>query len=193
MVSVALLCLSLSQAGCSILSPGAPSMPNLNSFIPAAFNPEKPSKYVPIGGAATLPSSSFTEDAYKAVRRAKESNSVVLQIVDDEGPVRVLPLPTDGASSAATMGFAGGNGDPPTVYVSTLLKQTGLVEKLGSIEMALYRPSPNSFEGVRMDVALSGQEVRPETDYALQAGDRLVVRRDSRIALDNMIDLVLGR
>lgn len=192
-IVVALTSVCVSQTGCSIISPTAPAMPSWNSFIPPALNPNKPSKYVPVGAGAALPSSSFNEQAYNAVRRAKENNSVVLQIIDDEGPVRVLPLPAAGVSSGTAMGSAGGNTETPTVYVSTLLKQTGLVEKLGQIELALFRPSPSSFEGVRMDVTLAGGEVRPETDYALRAGDRLVVRRDSRIVLDNMIDLVLGR
>jgi hypothetical protein len=104
-----------------------------------------------------------TADTYMKVRQARAQNSVVLQIEDGDVPARVLPLPAQGQS----------------VFVSTLLKQTGVVQKIGGIEVTLYRSSPDTINGLRMNVKMSsdGKRVSPDSDYALQAGDRIRIRK----------------
>ena len=71
----------------------------------------------------------MTEAVYYAVKRAKSENGVVLQVVGDNHPVRVLPLPDD----------------ERTVYVSELLSQTGVLKALGYVEATLFehRLSPS--------------------------------------------------
>ena len=121
---------------------------------------------------------SLTEQAYHKVRQAKTQNSIVLEVVNDEEPVRVLPLPADGNS----------------VYVSNLIKDTGVAEKLGVIEATLYRPSSEAIGGLPMEVQIAsdGSTVRPESDYALQPGDRLRVSKGQHPILKGLMSGVLG-
>lgn len=139
-------------------------------------------RYQPIGDAPALPSESLSESVYYKVRQAKAENGVVLQIVGDDDPIRILPMPPENSGSGA-----------PAVFVSTLLRQTGVHKKLGHIEATLYRASPETINGVRMDVHFKDNVIRPETDYSLQPGDRLVVKKADRFALQNVIDMTLGR
>ncbi len=47
-----------------------------------------------------------------------------------------------------------------------------------------------------MDVLFAehaSDQVRPESDYALRPGDRLVIRKDDRAGLGSLIDMALGR
>lgn len=120
---------------------------------------------------------SVSEEAYHGVRQAKAQNSIVLEIVGDSTPVRVLPLPAEKA-----------------VYVSDLLEQTGVAEKLGAVEATLYRSATDSIGGLPMDVRIAsdGKTVRPESDYALQAGDRLRVAKGTHPALKGLLGSVLG-
>tara|TARA_A100001391_G_scaffold199120_1_gene181646 strand:- start:235 stop:813 length:579 start_codon:yes stop_codon:yes gene_type:complete len=183
--------------GCSVFS-GSPirfsSLPGMMpSMLPSSSQEQK--NYVPVGADTTLPSTTFTQEAYESVRNAKANNSIVLQILDDDVPIRVLPLPPAGAAGPGCDAGTGGSA-PPSVYVSTLLKQTGVLRKLGKVQAALYRPSPNSLDGVRMDVLFSphdAEQVRPESDYALRPGDRLVIGKDNKMGIDSLLDLVLDR
>lgn len=82
------------------------------------------------------------------------------------------------------------------MFVSTLLQQTGVLKKFGKVQVAVFRPSPASFEGVRMDVLFAkrgNNQIRPESDYALHPGDRIVVRKDDRMSVDSLVGLALGR
>ncbi len=114
---------------------------------------------------------------YLAVRQAQAQNSVVLQVVGDEEPHRILPLPTGGKS----------------VFVSNLLQQTGVLEKLDNIDVVLYRPNPQMIGGMKMVVKLTGDQVRPECDYALQPGDRLQVTKVERDTFQMLMDMTLVR
>ncbi|WP_404309987.1 hypothetical protein [Neorhodopirellula lusitana] len=183
--------------GCSLFSMPTMKMPDVSGSMMGGLesagviqSDEPGDSYLPVGGNVSLQSSSFTQDVYQAVRKAKESNSIVMQVVGDQEPIRVLPLPAAADISAA-------NGTMPTgIFVSTLLKQTGVIKKLGRVEAALYRPSPASFEGVRMDIQFSPRQkdqIRPESDYALRPGDRIIIRRDERVGFDSLVDLALGR
>lgn len=120
----------------------------------------------------------LSEKAYNGVRQAKAQNSVVLEVVDDSEPVRVLPLPGEGKS----------------VYVSNLLEDTGVADKLGTIEATLYRQSTEAIGGLPMEVLIAGdgQTVLPESDYALQPGDRLRVNKGTHPLLKGLLGGVLG-
>lgn len=165
--------------GCSQLD-----LPSFDPFFRSAESLSAAAEMPPAGeypAAQAMPvaATSIAEQVYQSTRQAKNQSGVVLQIVGDETPIRVLPLPDDGRS----------------VYVSQLLSQTGIVKKLGSVEAKLFRYSIESIGGLPMDCKMSkdGQTVKPETDYALQPGDRLRVKKHSKMALDSVVDLVLAR
>jgi len=114
---------------------------------------------------------------YQRIREAKSQNSIVLQIAGDSSPIRVLPLPPDGQS----------------VFISDLLKQTGLQDKFGHLRATLYRATPAAPSGVPLEVRFDERsgEIRPEADYALQAGDRLKIAKQERPAFGGMFDQLL--
>lgn len=191
--SISLLLLSFliisTAPGCSLFSSPSVSLPSgLENFMPGMASSK--SRYVPVGPDVTLQSSGFTEDVYRAIREAKQTNSIVLQVFEDSEGLRVLPLPP--TNSSATM--AGNSGASGGIFISTLLEQTGVLKKYGKVQVAVFRPSPSSFEGVRMDVVFaSGGQIRPESDYALHPGDRIVVRKDDRMSVDSLVDFAMGR
>ena len=119
------------------------------------------------------------EQAYYAVRQAKAENGIVLEVVGDSNPARLMPLP---------------NGEK-TVYVSDLLTETGVLAKLETIHATLYRYSSGSLNGMPMEVRMSKDRttVRPESDYALQAGDRLRVGQAPNPAMESLYNAFLGR
>ena len=66
------------------------------------------------------------EKAYYAVRQAKAENGVVLEVIGDAIPARTLPLPSG----------------EQTVYVSDLLEETGVMDKLDTVAATLYATRP---------------------------------------------------
>jgi hypothetical protein len=87
---------------------------------------------------------------------------VLLQVVGDSTPLRVLPLPPDNR----------------TVFVSELLEQTGIREKFGTIEATVYRADRKIPGGVPMEVRFNNDgTVQPQYDYHLQPGDRIRVAK----------------
>ncbi|HBJ34463.1 MAG TPA: hypothetical protein DDZ51_06800 [Planctomycetaceae bacterium] len=120
---------------------------------------------------------SDSADVFKRVREAKSQNSVVVQVIGDSTPVRVLPLPPDERS----------------VFVGDLLKQTGLQESFGPMRVTLYRANVQAPMGIPMEVkfATRGGYIRPETDYALQAGDRIRISKDEQSAWGEMLSQFL--
>ena len=147
--------------------------------LPTSLFPDKKSDGFRRQGIATDIDPSMTEKIYYAVRQAKAENGVVLQVIGDASTVRVLPLP---------------EGDR-TVYVSELLTQTGVIEKLGHVDATLHRPSDESISGVPMEIKMgrSRDNVQPSSDYALQPGDRLTVRKATNPALELLFDGFLGK
>ena len=128
------------------------------------------------GGEFALQASDSAE-VFKRVREAKAQNSVVVQVIGDSTPVRVLPLPPDERS----------------VFVSDLLKQTGLQESFGPMRATLYRANVQAPMGIPMEVKFTarGGDVRPDADYALQAGDRIRISKDDRNAWGEMLNQFL--
>lgn len=109
-----------------------------------------------------VPAASDPGEVFRRLREAKTQNSVVVQVAGDPEPFRVLPLPPEGDS----------------VFVSDLLSQTGIQRKLGRVAATVYRVTPASPLGLPMEVRFDSRgEVRPDSDYALRAGDRLKVAR----------------
>lgn len=122
---------------------------------------------------------SVQEKAYYAVRQAKAENGVVLEVAGDSNPARMMPLPAAGQS----------------VYVSDLLQETGVLAKLEHVGATLYRFSPGTVNGMPMEVRMSDDcgTVRPESDYALQPGDRLRVWKVPNPAMGKLYNSFLGR
>lgn len=120
---------------------------------------------------------SESAEAFQRIRQAKAQNAIVLQVTGDSEPIRVLPLPPDGRS----------------VFVSDLLRQTGIQEKLGRMHVTVYRSSPVDFMGAKMEVRFDeeGEVIRPETDYALQAGDRIRIAKDTTTRLNKLFDQII--
>ncbi|MCC9658435.1 hypothetical protein [Rhodopirellula halodulae] len=187
-----LAAMSIWSVGCAPLQLSSLKMPAMNtpklsqlSGLAPGANGESP-RYDTMGSGVALPTGSFTEEVYHKVREAKANDSIVLQVVGDRVPVRVLPLPPATGSGAQGR----------SVFLSTLLKQTGIGDRFGRMEAALYRHSADSMEGIRMDVQFADRgtgEVRPESDYALRAGDRLVIREAPGGGLGSLVDMALQR
>ena len=171
-IAASLAIASFVSSGCSTLK--LPALP----INPLAGRPSDglPAGMTPVEG--TGGQGSVLEQVYYAVRQAKSKNSIVLHVVSDSTPVRVLPLP-----------------QAKSVYVSQLLRDTGVAKKIGSIEATLYRHSTDSINGLPMKVKIAsdGKSVKPESDYALQPGDRLLVRKADNPALQSLVNMVLGR
>ncbi|MDB4476964.1 hypothetical protein N9018_02045 [Rhodopirellula sp.] len=119
------------------------------------------------------------EKAYYAVRQAKADNGVVLEVAGDSNPARLLPLPSNGQA----------------VYLSDLLEETGVLGKLETVGATLYRYTPETVNGMPMEVRMADDchTVRPESDYALQAGDRLRVWKVPNPAMGKLYNVFLGR
>jgi hypothetical protein len=171
--SISVLLLALTAAantGCTTL--------NLSSVSPILGTIGKTNpKYSGVATGVELMGSD-AEKAYKAVREAKSKGGIVLHLVGDQEPVRVLPLPRDGK----------------TVFVSDLLRQSGVQRRLGRVDATLYRASPHSISGVRMSVQLDPdtEAVLPESDYALEVGDRLQVQKAAALPMKGFVSALLG-
>ncbi|WP_182868050.1 hypothetical protein [Stieleria mannarensis] len=171
------------STGCSQL----PSMRGLDLMSPSSSllfpgSKKHTSPYQMLDG--TVPATSLsgdgalTEEAYHKIRQAKTQNAVVLQVAGDEQPVRVLPLPTGQQS----------------VFVSELLTQTGVLKKLGDVQATLYRPSPDSIAGVRMDIKFADDgTVEPTSDYGLRPGDRVQVQPITTTPIESLVKMALRR
>ena len=152
-----LTCCCVLLIGCFILT-GCSSLrtPTLGNSADGEFIMSDP---------GSLMDPSETEKSYNAVRQARARNAVVLHVLGDSDPIRVLPLPGEGQS----------------VLLSDLLRQSGVSEKLCGIDATLFRQVGSLPSGQRMTVKMEngGKSVRPETDYALHPGDKIQVRRKS--------------
>ena len=123
--------------------------------------------------------SAVSKAVYHSVRRAKAENSVVLQVLgDEENPARVLPLPPGTQS----------------VYVSELLTQTGVLQELKFVDATLFRYSTGAIGGIPMVVKMNNERtaVLPESDYSLQAGDRLMVSRAANPVMQTLVNSLFG-
>ena len=117
-------------------------------------------------------------NTFQAVRQAKSQNAIVLQVLGDRDPIRVLPLPGEGQS----------------VLVSDLLRQAGLATKFSSMNVVVFRSATGMPGGIRMEVRMEGKGdgVQPATDYALQAGDRIQVAKSTSDVFEGMLSATFG-
>lgn len=134
--------------------------------------------YVGIETAGLVMDGSVSERNYHAVRQAVQRNAVVLNVQGDSDPVRVLPLPDEGQG----------------VLVSDLLRQSGVLKKIGSVDVVVYRHVPPSPTGLRLPVKMNAghNDVRPESDYALRPGDRVQVSKHTSDMLQSLLGKTLG-
>lgn len=119
-------------------------------------------EFRPLGGNQSLASDTqATEDLYRRLREAQSQNAVLVQVLGDSTPLRVLPLPPENRS----------------IFVSQLLQQTGILDKFGAVEVTVYRATPGMPGGVPMEVRFNPKtgDIRPDCDYALRPGDRIRV------------------
>ena len=158
------------------LALSAPGCTSLNlAGLPLTGKLAEESRYKSMDGefrtAATM-----SEQSYHSVRQARAEGAIVLEVAGASG--RVIPLPANGQ----------------TVYVSNLLKQAGIHEEFKFIDATLFRHSSESIGGLPMIVKMTndGDRVRPETDYALQPGDRLRVQKGTSPALKGFLSTLLG-
>ena len=161
-------CVLLIAGGCSTLS-----LPSASPFGAADTETNLVGSVDPMSASGTS-----SQSVYMKVREARAQNSIVLQVASEGEPLRVLPLPSDGR----------------TVFVTTLLQQAGVQKKLGTMDATLFRYSKEAVGGIPMEVRMNQEKttVRPESDYALQAGDRLMVRKVDFVALKSLLNSTLG-
>ncbi|MEL6894637.1 MAG: hypothetical protein AAFP90_00850 [Planctomycetota bacterium] len=150
-----------------------PSLQMPTGLIPKQLIGEKAGDRLAVPEEVQLVGSNAA-DVLRKVQEAKGRNALVLQVDGDSQPVRILPMPPDGKP----------------VYVSDLIKQTGLQKRFGRMNADLFRASTENPGGIRMKVEFlrGSSNVRPESDYALRSGDRLRVRKDNSSALAEIIE-----
>ncbi len=150
LATVSMLCVGalIATTGCTLTRPKAPADPGQQLLMS--------------GGVPGTLQPNPSAEVFQRVKQAKAQNAIVLQVQGDKEPLRVLPLPPEGRS----------------VNVSDLLGQTGLLKRFGNMQVRVHRDAPGQMDGVRMDVKVNNEKVRPESDYALRPGDRIMVRKD---------------
>ncbi|MFM8173491.1 MAG: hypothetical protein ACKN81_08105 [Pirellulaceae bacterium] len=99
--------------------------------------------------------------------------SVILQVNKGKTHMERIPLPSD-----------------RPLFVADLLKDAQLVEKVGRIQVDVYRPTGPNQPPVRMRVDLDskGRNVMEGQNYSLRPGDRIVVSPNRKTSLDRFMD-----
>lgn len=169
---LSLAMLALGCTGCHVLN-----LPTAGIF---SINKEDPrSRYIGLDPGFELDADE-SQEIYNKVRQAKAQQSVVLHVIDDDLPPRILPLPASETGKS--------------VFVSDLLGQTGVQHKLGAVQVVLIRPVADSSGGLRMPVNMDKEKrsVLPESDYALQPGDRLRVEKAPPPSIRHLVEMALG-
>ena len=168
----------VSQVGCSSLSVPNFETPKLEMPRVDLLPSSGESPYKGVDQSELVGSRSA--EIYQKIKEAKNQNSIVLQVVGDSEPFRVLPLPPKGK----------------TIFVSELFEQTGLQRKYSRrMRAMLYRPSPESLNGIRMEIHMdrSGDKVAASCDYALRPGDRIEVSKDTTSSMQQIVNFALRR
>lgn len=101
--------------------------------------------------------------------------TVILEVRDGKKHMERIPLPPD----------------KPT-YISDIVKDAKLVEKLGRIDLAIMRPSGTSAPPVRMQIDFDtrGKNVMEDQNYSLRSGDHIIVAPDDTTAIDRLVESV---
>jgi hypothetical protein len=77
--------------------------------------------------------------------------------------------------------------------VQDALEQSGAGKKFKRFDLELYRPLPGGrWHRMALEYDRSNRRVPAENDYALSAGDRLIVIEDTSDIFDDIAKTVLG-
>ena len=78
-------------------------------------------------------------------------------------------------------------------FVQDLVQEAELLKRVGRLQMSVLRPNGENTAPLRLDVGMTpnGKQIDPAQNYALHAGDHVIVRADNRTFFDNMIPKVL--
>lgn len=80
------------------------------------------------------------------------------------------------------------------VTVQQALKETEALEKFRRSTLELHRPLANgAVHRMTVEYDRAAKMVAPEFDYALQPGDRLIVKEDPSTVLDDVLEQTLGQ
>jgi len=78
------------------------------------------------------------------------------------------------------------------IHIQTALEQSGALKKFKRSEIIVYRPLPNGgWHKMNLEYDKENNRVPPEYDYAVLAGDRIVVTEDPRNIVDDVMERTL--
>jgi hypothetical protein len=78
------------------------------------------------------------------------------------------------------------------IHIQTALEQSGALKKFKRSEIVMYRPLPSGgWHKMNLEYDKENNRVPPEYDYAILAGDRIVVIEDPRNMLDDAMERTL--
>lgn len=154
------------------------SAPSLTILVTLLFTSSGCSLWQTSNSPAELTSlrSSVDSDPLQATIAARDSNSVVLLVHGTRSAPRIIPLPTDGKP----------------VFVSDLLRQSGLTQEFAQMQATLHRNSTDAISGVRMGIRFANKSnaVLPEHDYQLLPGDRIEVAEEESSPFASLSDML---
>ena len=79
-----------------------------------------------------------------------------------------------------------------TTHLQDALANAGLTEKFWKLEAVVIRPVPGSFEALTLRTKYDHRKKRiePDTDFAIQAGDRIVVKEKPFNPVNNALEFL---
>jgi hypothetical protein len=78
-------------------------------------------------------------------------------------------------------------------HVQTALEQTGALKKFKRATVEVYRPLPNGgWHKMNLEFDRETHRIPPEYDYAVLAGDRIIVIEDSSTIMDDVMQRALS-
>ncbi len=78
------------------------------------------------------------------------------------------------------------------IHIQAALEQSGALKKFKRSEIVVYRPLPSGgWHKMNLEYDKENNRVPPEYDYAVLAGDRIVVTEDPRNMLDDAMERTL--
>lgn len=77
-------------------------------------------------------------------------------------------------------------------HVQTAMEQTGAFKKFDRSMISIYRPLPSGgWHKMDLEFDKENHRVPPEYDYAILAGDRIIVTEDPRNVMDDVMERAL--
>lgn len=101
------------------------------------------------------------------------ASRIILEVRDGERHLESIPLAAD-----------------QPVFVQDIVQQASLHERFGELAISIMRPDSHGGPPIRLEVRTDddGRATSVGHNYALQAGDHLVVNPDNRSPLQRMLD-----